>query len=130
MRLVNQTESIFIETVIAGCPVTCTVVPCGADLSITILGGNAPHVGSVVMAVSRPSLTGEGLSATTSVLNRTGHKDDAIAVAVAENLAARLNCAVSCTCGVHIDNITPDQLSELAQAGTILVELIMKHLFS
>ena len=48
----------------------------GGDLLLTVTGG-AAHVGCVVLATHRQSLTGSGAdSADSSVLNRSGHKDE------------------------------------------------------
>ena len=89
----------------------------GDDLFICVSGGERPHIGCTVLAIPRPSLTGDGsISATSSVLNVTGHKDEAICRLLAERAAAARNCTVVCTGGFHMDNITPDQISELMNA--------------
>ena len=52
-----------------------TVMKIGEDFQICLAGGEKPHIGCVVQAVPRESLTGDGSwSATSSVWNRTGHK--------------------------------------------------------
>lgn len=95
------------------CPVWGTVTASGDDCTIVVQGGTAPHVGCVVLAVPRPSLSGAGMSATVSCLNRTGHLDDAFAAVVAKRVAAARNCVVACSCGIHIDHATPDELSHI-----------------
>lgn len=51
----------------------------GEDCQILLSGGSRPHIGCTVLAFPRPSLSGDGhTSATSSVLNVTGHKDEAI----------------------------------------------------
>lgn len=86
----------------------------GEDKLIAIFGGDNPHIGSAVLSVPRASLTGDGhISATSSVLNVTGHKDDEICRMIAERIASRENCRVVCTGGFHVDNITPFQIKEL-----------------
>ena len=58
----------------------------GGDLLLTVTGG-AAHVGCVVLATHRQSLTGSGAdSADSSVLNRSGHKDEFLLRALAERL--------------------------------------------
>ena len=60
----------------------------GGDLLLTVTGG-AAHVGCVVLATHRQSLTGSGAdSADSSVLNRSGHKDEFLLRALAERLSA------------------------------------------
>lgn len=95
------------------CPVWGTVTAAGDDCTVVVQGGSAPHVGCAVLAVPRPSLTGSGMSATVSCLNRTGHMDDAFAAAVAKRVAAARECVVACACGIHIDGATPDELAHI-----------------
>lgn len=109
---------------IAGQPLTCTVVPMGRDVCLSLSGGQKTHIGCTVLAVPRPSLTGHGRSATVSVLNRTGHKDDIVAAEVAKAVAARRNCVVSCTCGIHIDNASPQLIDAIAAAPPRIAERI------
>lgn len=63
------------------------------------------------------SLSGDGhTSDTSSVLNVTGHKDEAICRYLAEKAAAAYGCVVCCSGGFHVDHITEDQISELMSA--------------
>ena len=72
----------------------------GGDLLLTVTGG-AAHVGCVVLATHRQSLTGSGAdSADSSVLNRSGHKDEFLLRALAERLSAVAGCAVAAVGGV------------------------------
>lgn len=51
----------------------------GEDILLYVKGGEKPHIGCTVIAVPRPSLSGNGqTSATSSVLNLTRHKDEAL----------------------------------------------------
>lgn len=109
---------------IAGQPLTCIVTPMGDDLSLSIYGGQRAHIGCTVLAVPRPSLTGIGRSATVSVLNRTGHKDDVVATAVAQRVAAELDCAVSCCCGIHVDDASPALIAAIAEAPDVIAQRI------
>ena len=97
----------------------------GGDLAVTVAGGCRPHVGCVALAVPRESLTGSGeTSATTSVINVTGHKDDAVAVQVAAGLAAAENCVATVSCGIHFDAITPRQMQAVMEAPARIVSEI------
>lgn len=108
--------------------ILCVVVPMGSDCSINICGGCAPHVGTVALAVPRPSLTGSGTSATVSVLNCTGHKDDVIACDVAKRVSSECGCVVTCTCGIHIDNATQHELEQLSTVGEVLAKKAIMQL--
>ena len=67
--------------------------------------------------VPRLSLTGDGsTSVTSSVLNLTGHKDEAVCRLLAEEYCRRSGHTVVCTGGFHVDAITPEQIRELMEA--------------
>jgi len=92
----------------------------GEDLCVIISGGNRPHIGCVTLSVPRPSLSDASInSATTSVLNLLGHKDDEAARYVSHSLSSKLNKHVVVTCGIHVDNITSEEIK-------ITIELIKR----
>lgn len=83
----------------------------GEDVCVIISGGDEPHIGCVTLSVPRPSLSSPGVtSATTSILNRIGHKDDEAAKYVSHLLSSKLNKNVVVTCGIHVDNITDEEI--------------------
>ena len=106
------------------CDIWGEVIPSGDDCTIIINGGK-PHVGCVVLAIPRPSLTGTGSSATVSVINRTGHMDDAIAIAVAKQVATARKCVVACSCGIHIDDASEKTIAQIRDTVPLLVEDIL-----
>ena len=87
----------------------------GEDYLLLVTGGRA-HLGCTVLAEPRPSLTGEGQSSTSSVLNVSGHKDELICRPLAEKLSAQKQARVVCTGGFHLDEISLPQLQELGEA--------------
>ena len=88
---------------IAGITIEICEKAIGEDLVLTLSGGEKPHIGCVVQAVPRPSLSGDGtISVTSSVINLTGHKDEFLCRRLAEN-----------RCRVHMDHITGEQIEEL-----------------
>lgn len=107
------------------CPVWGSVIASGDDCTVVVQGGEAPHVGCAVLAVPRPSLSGVGMSATVSCLNRTGHMDDAFAAAVAKRVAAARACVVACSCGIHIDNATPDEVSHIQRLAAAVADRVL-----
>ncbi len=100
----------------------------GACMVVCVSGGDEPHIGSVVLAEARASLTGEGTSATSSVLNRLGHKDEFVARTVAETLATALNTTVCCICGIHKDNATPEDIQASATLGQEVASILLERL--
>ena len=116
---------IYEEYAFKDCPLICRVIPMGKDYTVTICGGTLPHIGSAVMAQARPSRTGQGVSATSSVLNCIGHKDEAIARMFAEKIAVHGNCTVVCACGIHLDNITEEQLVGVQESCERLMKRVL-----
>ena len=89
----------------------------GEDILILIRGGDKPHIGTAVLSVPRPSLSdSEKISCTSSVLNVTGHKDEKICRAVAENFCKKFQTTVLCTGGFHVDNLSAEKISEVVEA--------------
>lgn len=116
------------EVPVCGITLLCDVIAMGRDYTICVRDDRCGHVGSAALSVSRPSLTGQGVSATTSVLNCLGHKDDAIACRFAEAVAVQQRCTAVCTCGVHIDGITPAQIREILAACEELQDRVLQDL--
>lgn len=105
--------------------ITIKITELGKDYHMSIYGGQKPHVGCVVLAIPRPSLTGDGsLSVTSSVINVTGHKDEIIIRKLAEALCKKKNCIVSASGGFHMDGILKEQITELMEiVDEIILEL-------
>ena len=94
-----------------------------------ISGGDRPHIGSTVQSVPRPSLTGDGhCSATSSVLNLTGHKDEALCRYLAELVCSSLETVVVCTGGVHVDSASKEQLLEIQKVVEEMGQEIVRRL--
>lgn len=100
----------------------------GDDLQILMWGGSRPHIGCVVLASPRPSLRGDGQrSSTSSVINRSGHKDEQICRTVAEQVAVATGRTVVCSGGFHVDGIQKSQIQEVQEAvQRVTRELIAK----
>ena len=109
-------------------PINCTVVKMGKDLNISIYGGHKPHIGAVALGIPRPSLEDkEKISSSVSVLTITGHKEDVIVQKCAKILASSLNSTVVVSCGIHIKDITFDDIQNL---NSVISELISEIISS
>lgn len=107
------TQTRHIERTLLGTTLALDAVIIGADASVTLSGGK-PHIGCTVLSQARPSLTGDGsTSATTSIINVLGHKDDVACRMVAERLSKEMGGNVVCSGGFHLDSATPSQIEEL-----------------
>ncbi|GEJ56240.1 prenylated flavin chaperone LpdD [Anaeromyxobacter diazotrophicus] len=99
-----------------------TAVRLGADLAVTLSGGDRPHVGAV--AVSQPRADA---GATTSVLAILGHREDELARQIAARLAAATRGVVTVACGIHLDRITPAEIEEVRRVSEELaLELLAR----
>jgi len=103
----------------------------GQDLLVAIWGGEKPHIGSVAVAQPRPSLKDPNVtSATASVFCFVGHKEDELAKAASEILAAALNTQVVVTAGIHWDNLSYQGIQKVVRNSEILIDLILDKLAS
>lgn len=91
--------------------VVLTLLDTGAGMNGFLTGGEAPHVGGVVMAVPRISLTGNGWSADNYSLPVPGHKDCEVALPMATELAKVVKNPIVISAGIHSDDLTPDELA-------------------
>lgn len=97
----------------------------GKDLLIEVEGG-ASHIGCAVMAV--PYQKDGKTHATLSVLNRPSHKDDAVASLYAKAVCEQENCCVVCICGIHYDNISPEQIAAVMDWAKSDVRVLLEEL--
>jgi len=95
------------------CQITLTLTDTGNGIHGLLTGGEKPHVGGVVLALPRPSLSGEGWSTDIYITPVPGHKDVDVARTVAEMLARELRMPVTITAGIHSDNLCPEELSKI-----------------
>lgn len=104
--------------------INCTATNIGNDWNITIYGGDIPHIGAV--AVGIPVTLAHDinkLTSSSSLITVPGHKEDEIVNKSAKLLAKQLNATVVVSCGIHIKNITFDEINIL---NNIIDNLITK----
>ena len=113
----------------AGCSLEVSAAFVGEDIFVCLQGGERPHLGCVVQTEPRESLTGDGsVSATSSVLNYPGHKDEVVCRYVAEKISRELKRRVVCTGGFHKDGITSEEIREVQWAVETVTEKIVVKL--
>jgi gallate decarboxylase subunit D len=94
--------------------IAMTLVRADSGVVATILGGDRPHVGTVAIAIPRPSHKNpETISSTSSVMNLIGHKDEEIAKPISEKIAESLNLVAVVVAGVHIENADSNDIKSL-----------------
>jgi hypothetical protein len=100
----------------------------GEDVLVAIWGGEKPHIGAVAVAQPRPSLRDAAVtSSSASVICLVGHKEDELAKAAAEILAAALETQVVVTAGIHWDNLAPEAIQRIVRNSEILVDMILQR---
>ena len=100
----------------------------GKDILISVWGGSKPHIGSVAVALPRPSLEDpRKTSATSSIFNFTGHKDEVIAKMFSERIAAALKRNTITTAGIHVNNLKKGDLEKIiVNCETLYFKLLNK----
>lgn len=99
-----------------GFPITVTALPAGDDWSVTVLGGCAPHVGSVSLAEY------EDGEVKLRTLTRVSHRDQVVGDRFAEKLAGQEQCAVCVSCGIHYENPDRTDLERIVACADGLLE--------
>ncbi|OGN98230.1 MAG: hypothetical protein A2Z77_03440 [Chloroflexi bacterium RBG_13_51_36] len=97
-----------------------TVNSMGSDLVVRIYNRNA-HIGAVAIG----DYDCEQERASVSVITRLGHKDDALAGEAAYLLSKSIKRAVCVIAGVHLDNITSEEIDKiLANTRSAISEIV------
>lgn len=114
----------------------------GTDLLIIISGIN-DHIGSVTLAQPyianvNPNIQAQKvlinenkrISASLSTITQFHHRDDQILAEFARSLSQRLNIVVTVIGGIHIDNISKNEIEQLSLMLMTLKEKIIKKIIS
>lgn len=94
----------------------------GNDL-IVCLFNECGHIGAVAVSEFSPDEN----RASTSVITRYGHKEDAVASRAAYQLCKALKKPVCAIVGIHLDNITDEEIAQVMQNCDKLVETFSKQ---
>ncbi len=92
----------------------------GKDLCVLLDGGQKPHIGAIVTAYE------QGIEQT-CLMN---HKEDDLARHIASALQNELSCTVTCLCGIHIPQITKEEIKLVYSVAYQLLEECIKILKS
>ena len=92
----------------------CEVTQLGQDLNVNIYGGDIPHIGAVALGfmVSLPHGLNK-LTSSVSLLTVPGHKEDEIVQKAAKILTKELHKTVVVCCGIHIKDLSLNEIHEL-----------------
>ena len=107
---------------VLGYSITAELSPAGEDWSVLVLGGCAPHVGSVSTA------RWEGGSVTVESLVGRGHKDHIVSERFALALAQQTGRTVAVTCGIHYDAPGKEGLAAVLSGTEELLRDLLREL--
>ena len=86
---------------------------------MTLSGGDRPHIGAVALGQS---------GAAASVISLPGHREDALARRLTQELAAETQATVCLACGIHLDNIRPEEIRDALELADELIQRLRSHL--
>ncbi|WNY27862.1 hypothetical protein MmiEs2_00350 [Methanimicrococcus stummii] len=95
----------------------------GSDLSVTLTGGKA-HIGAAALT-SLDSGTGR---VTASVMSAPGHKEEEIALYGAKTICKAANKTVLFAAGIHLDDISADEIKEIESVCAEMIQSCLKNL--
>jgi len=101
--------------------VSLTAHRLGDDLVVFIYNDKA-HVGAVAVG----EYDHAEQRASVSVITRLGHKDDALARSAALAIARHTQRPVSVIAGVHVDNITGQEIDAILKNAALLIQNFIK----
>jgi hypothetical protein len=84
-------------------------------ISVTITGGEKPHVGGVALSLPRQSHAGVEISCDTWVTPVPGHKDTEVAVPVAEYICRETGQSTVVVAGIHIEQAEDREIKLLVK---------------
>jgi len=95
----------------------------GDGLVVRIFNENA-HIGAV--SIGEYDFTNQ--RASVSVVTRLGHKDDVVAQKAAHSISKFTRKTVCVVTGIHLDNITTDEMTRILENSDQLLKELVKHL--
>ncbi len=90
----------------------------GQDICILLDGGEKPHMGALTTAYAQG----------TEHICLPGHREDILAQKVATKIQKTRSCTVTCLCGIHIPDITKDEIALVYKIADILLHRCLQHL--
>jgi len=89
-----------------------------------VLSGGREHIGAVAMGIydrgSRRS--------SASVMSSPGHREDEIALRAARKISAVTQSTIVFMVGIHVDNITVDEIQEILKASEAMIDELIENI--
>ncbi len=119
LALIHDREMITLEARRGRLNLRLTAIFMGQDLCVTLSGGDRPHIGAVALSQG---------GAAAAVLTLPGHREDALAHQLAQELASETQATVCLACGIHLDDIHPEEIRDALELAEGLVRELLSHL--
>jgi len=97
-------------------------------ISITITGGEKPHVGGTAVSVPRKSLISDKISCDTWITPVPGHKDTEVAAPVAELVCRETGQTTVVVVGIHIDRAEEREIIQLVEHSREAARLLIAQI--
>ena len=100
----------------------------GDDILVTIYGGDEHHIGGIALAYPTKSHYRDATTVSVNTITAPGHKDYLVANTTAEKMCKALNTLVVVSVGIHINEATKDEITEIIDVVDSLVDdLIVQY---
>lgn len=93
----------------------------GKDMFFVLSGGRE-HIGAAAMGVYDT----ESHRASASVISVPGHREDEIALRGARKVSSVTQSTIVFMVGIHVDNITPDEIRAIVQASEAMIDKLIE----
>ena len=113
----TETKPFLMHEGIGRTKVSLSTQSIGNDLIVRLFNSQE-HIGAVALSEYH---FGEQ-RASTSVLTRFGHRDDSIAYMAAYQICRHLKKPVCAVAGIHVDDITEEEIEEIVSNCGILID--------
>lgn len=97
--------------------------PVGNDMFFVLSGGRE-HIGAVALGI----YDRESRRASSSVTSAPGHREDEIALRGARKISAATQSTTVFMAGIHVDNITVDEIQTIVKASEAMIDEIIEIL--
>ena len=120
-------QSILLQRGQGGMELSLEARPMGLDWNVMITGGERPHIGAAALgqAYCRPD---GRRTAGASVLAVGTHKEDVLARQAALRLARQTGHTVLVSCGIHVDNLSPQGIADFVALAESAVEELAQQM--
>lgn len=106
--------------------VTAEMRTIGKDCCLLVYGGDAPHIGAVAVAQrTRRHVDPNQFATTPSLIGISGHKEYDLAKDLAVRACDALEKTVVCTCGIHVDQATKEEIQIIIRLAQEVVDTIV-----